>query len=117
TVVQVHGGPEGQARPLWNPLTVALVAAGFNVLQPNVRGSAGYGRAYMSLDDVRLRMDSVKDLDAGAAWLADAGIAPANRSGVIGGSDGGFMALAAITFCPVRNWAAGAALVGFGSLQ
>ncbi|TME26502.1 MAG: hypothetical protein E6I64_08965, partial [Chloroflexi bacterium] len=85
TVVQVHGGPEGQARPLWNPLTVALVAAGFNVLQPNVRGSSGYGRAYMSLDDVRLRMDSVKDLDAAAAWLAESSIAPPERIGVIGG--------------------------------
>ena len=117
TVVQVHGGPEGQARPLWNPLTVALVAAGFNVLQPNVRGSAGYGRAYMSLDDVRLRMDSVKDLDAGAAWLAEAGIAPANRIGVIGGSYGGFMTLAAITFCPERNWAAAVDIVGIASWQ
>jgi dipeptidyl aminopeptidase/acylaminoacyl peptidase len=112
TVVQVHGGPEGQARPLWNPLTVALVAAGFNVLQPNVRGSSGYGRAYMSLDDVRLRMDSVKDLDAAAAWLAEAGIAPANRIGVIGGSYGGFMTLAAITFCADRNWAAAVDIVG-----
>jgi dipeptidyl aminopeptidase/acylaminoacyl peptidase len=115
TVVQVHGGPEGQARPLWNPLTVALVAAGFNVLQPNVRGSSGYGRAYMSLDDVRLRMDSVKDLDAGAAWLAQAGVAPANRIGVIGGSYGGFMTLAAITFCPERKWAAAVDIVGIAS--
>ncbi|OLC21897.1 MAG: hypothetical protein AUH33_00880 [Chloroflexi bacterium 13_1_40CM_68_21] len=115
TVVQVHGGPEGQARPLWNPLTVALVAAGFNVLQPNVRGSSGYGRAFMSLDDVRLRMDSVKDLDAGAAWLADADIAPADRIGVIGGSYGGFMTLAAITFCPERNWAAAVDIVGIAS--
>jgi dipeptidyl aminopeptidase/acylaminoacyl peptidase len=114
TVVQVHGGPEGQARPLWNPLTVALVAAGFNVLQPNVRGSSGYGRAYMSLDDVRLRMDSVKDLDAAAAWLAEGGIAPANRIGVIGGSYGGFMTLAAITFCAERNWAAAVDIVGIG---
>ena len=114
TVVQVHGGPEGQARPLWNPLTVALVAAGFNVLQPNVRGSSGYGRAYMSLDDVRLRMDSVKDLDAAAAWLAEAGIAPADRIGVIGGSYGGFMTLAAITFCAERKWAAAVDIVGIG---
>lgn len=112
TVVQVHGGPEGQARPLWNPLTVALVAAGFNVLQPNVRGSSGYGRAYMSLDDVRLRMDSVKDLDAAAAWLAESGVAPADRIGVIGGSYGGFMTLAAITFCAERRWAAAVDIVG-----
>ena len=115
TVVQVHGGPEGQARPLWNPLTVALVAAGFNVLQPNVRGSSGYGRAYMSLDDVRLRMDSVKDLDAAAAWLAASGVAPADRIGVIGGSYGGFMTLAAITFCAERNWAAAVDIVGIAS--
>lgn len=114
TVVQVHGGPEGQARPLWNPLTVALVDAGFNVLQPNVRGSSGYGRAYMSLDDVRLRMDSVRDLDAAAVWLAEAGIAPADRIGVIGGSYGGFMTLAAITFCAERNWAAAVDIVGIG---
>jgi dipeptidyl aminopeptidase/acylaminoacyl peptidase len=115
TVVQVHGGPEGQARPLWNPLTVALVAAGFNVLQPNVRGSSGYGRAYMSLDDGRLRMDSVRDLDAAAGWLADSGIAPADRIGVIGGSYGGFMTLAAITFCAERNWAAAVDIVGIAS--
>jgi dipeptidyl aminopeptidase/acylaminoacyl peptidase len=115
TVVQVHGGPEGQARPLWNPLTVALVAAGFNVLQPNVRGSSGYGRAYMSLDDVRLRMDSVRDLDASAAWLAESGVAPADRIGVIGGSYGGFMTLAAITFCADRKWAAAVDIVGIAS--
>ena len=115
TVVQVHGGPEGQARPLWNPLTVALVGAGFNVLQPNVRGSSGYGRAYMSLDDVRLRMDSVRDLDAAAAWLADSGVAPADRIGVIGGSYGGFMTLAAITFCADRKWAAAVDIVGIAS--
>ncbi len=115
TVVQVHGGPEGQARPLWNPLTVALVAAGFNVLQPNVRGSSGYGREYMSLDDVRLRMDSVRDLDAAAAWLAASGVAPADRVGVIGGSYGGFMTLAAITFCADRKWAAAVDIVGIAS--
>jgi dipeptidyl aminopeptidase/acylaminoacyl peptidase len=117
TVVQVHGGPEGQARPFWNPLTVALVAAGFNVLQPNVRGSSGYGRAYMSLDDVWLRMDSVRDLDASAAWLAETGIAPADRIGVIGGSYGGFMTLAAITFCADRNWAAAVDIVGIASFK
>jgi dipeptidyl aminopeptidase/acylaminoacyl peptidase len=115
TIVQVHGGPEGQARPLWNPLTVSLVAAGFNVLQPNVRGSRGYGREYMSLDDVRLRMDSVKDLDAAAAWLAQSGVAPWDAIGVIGGSYGGFMTLAAITFCAERGWAAAVDIVGIAS--
>ncbi len=114
TIVQVHGGPEGQARPLWNPLTVALVAEGFGVLQPNVRGSTGYGRAYQSLDDVRLRMDSVRDLDAAAAWLAGTGAAPADRIGVIGASYGGYMTLAATAFFPER-WAAAVSIVGIGN--
>ncbi len=96
TVIDVHGGPEGQARPNWNPRSVALVASGFNVLWPNVRGSSGYGKAYQALDDVRLRMDSVRDLDAAAAWLADSGIAPRDKIGVIGQSYGGYMVLAAI---------------------
>ena len=113
TIVQVHGGPEGQARPLWNPLTIALVAAGFAVLQPNVRGSSGYGRAYMSLDDVRLRMDSVRDLDAAAAWLVERGLAPADRIGLIGGSYGGFMTLAGVAFLPER-WRAAVAIVAIG---
>jgi dipeptidyl aminopeptidase/acylaminoacyl peptidase len=111
--VQVHGCPEGQARPVWNPLTIALLARGFAVLQPNVRGSSGYGRRYLSLDDVRLRLDSVRDLDAAAAWLVSEGLAPADRIGVIGGSYGGYMTLAAIAFFPER-WAAAVAMVAIG---
>ena len=112
TVIQVHGGPEGQARPVWNPIAVALVARGFNVLQPNVRGSTGYGLRYQALDDVRLRMDSVRDLDAAAAWLADSGLAPRDRIAVMGGSYGGYMTLAAIAFFPERGWAAAVDTVG-----
>src|SRR5207245_10137218 len=104
-------------RPLWNPLTVGLVGAGFNVLQPNVRGSSGYGRGYMSLDDVRLRMDSVRDLDAAAGWLAESGVAPADRIGVIGGSSGGFMTRQAITFCAERKWGAAVDMVGIEGLR
>jgi len=115
TVIEVHGGPEGQARPLWNPRTIALVASGFNVLLPNVRGSTGYGKAYQALDDVRLRMDSVKDLDAAAAWLASSKIAPANKIGVIGQSYGGYMVLAAIAFFPKRNWAAAVDVYGIAN--
>ena len=115
TVIEVHGGPEGQARPLWNPRNVALVANGFNVLLPNVRGSTGYGKPYKALDDVRLRMDSVKDLDAAAAWLADAGIAPRDRIGVMGQSYGGYMVLAALAFFPERDWAAAVDVYGIAN--
>jgi dipeptidyl aminopeptidase/acylaminoacyl peptidase len=115
TIIEVHGGPEGQARPLWNPRTIALIASGFNVLLPNVRGSSGYGKAYRSLDDVRLRMDSVKDLDAAAAWLADAKIAPKDKIGVMGQSYGGYMVLAAIAFFPTRDWAAAVDVYGIAN--
>lgn len=115
TVIEVHGGPEGQARPLWNPRTVALVASGFNVLLPNVRGSTGYGKTYEALDDVRLRMDSVKDLDAAAAWLVGSGIAPRDRIGVMGQSYGGFMVLAAVAFFPERGWAAAVDVYGIAN--
>ena len=115
TVIEVHGGPEGQARPLWNPRNVALVANGFNVLLPNVRGSTGYGKAYKALDDVRLRMDSVKDLDAAAGWLAEAGIAPRERIGVMGQSYGGYMVLAALAFFPEREWAAAVDVYGIAN--
>src|SRR2546430_16184953 len=69
----------------------------------------------MSLDAVRRRMDSVRDRDAAAAWLAGSGAAPADRIGVIGGSYGGFMTLAAITFCADRKWAAAVDIVGIAS--
>jgi dipeptidyl aminopeptidase/acylaminoacyl peptidase len=115
TVIDVHGGPEGQARPNWNPRSVALVANGFNVLWPNVRGSSGYGKSYRALDDVRLRMDSVRDLDAAAAWLGDAGIAPRDRIGVMGQSYGGYMTLAALAFFPERRWAAAVDLYGIAN--
>lgn len=115
TVIEVHGGPEGQARPIWNPRTVALVASGFNVLQPNVRGSTGYGKTYRALDDVRLRMDSVRDLDAAAAWLASEGIAPREGIGVMGQSYGGFMTLAAIAFFPERGWGAAVDVYGIAN--
>ncbi|HEY6957493.1 MAG TPA: S9 family peptidase [Candidatus Limnocylindria bacterium] len=115
TVIDVHGGPEGQARPNWNPRSVALVAAGFNVLWPNVRGSTGYGKTYKSLDDVEKRLDSVRDLDAGAAWLAESGIAPRDKIGVIGQSYGGYMTLAAIAFFPERRWAAAVDVYGIAN--
>jgi dipeptidyl aminopeptidase/acylaminoacyl peptidase len=110
-VIHVHGGPEGQARPIFNPVIQYLVAHGYAVLTPNVRGSTGYGYEYQSLDDVRLRMDSVADLQRAALWLAERGIADPRRIAVMGGSYGGFMVLSAITTYP-DLWAAGVDIVG-----
>ena len=99
-VVWVHGGPAAQARADFRADMQALLAQGYAVLMPNVRGSTGYGRAVMDADDVEKRLDSVHDLAAGRAWLAaQPGIDPA-RIAVMGQSYGGYMVLAAVTEYP-----------------
>jgi dipeptidyl aminopeptidase/acylaminoacyl peptidase len=113
-VVFVHGGPEGQYRPTFQPIVQYLASAGFAVLAPNVRGSTGYGKSYTHLDDVRKRMDSVADLAHAVHWLRDSGRADPHRIAVYGGSYGGFMVLSALTTYP-DLWAAGVDLVGIGN--
>ncbi len=113
-VVYVHGGPESQSRPIFNPVIQYLVASGYAVFVPNVRGSTGYGYKYQSLDDVRLRMDSVKDLQYAVFYLRESGIADARRIAVMGGSYGGFMVLSALTTYP-DLWAAGVDIVGIAN--
>ena len=113
-VVYVHGGPESQSRPIFNPVIQYLVASGYAVFVPNVRGSTGYGYEYQSLDDVRLRMDSVKDLQYAVFYLRESGIADARRIAVMGGSYGGFMVLSALTTYP-DLWAAGVDIVGIAN--
>ena len=111
-VVNVHGGPESQSRPSFAPVTQYLLGRGHAVLSPNVRGSTGYGKAFTHLDDVRLRMDSVKDLAHAAYWLRERGH---EKIAVMGGSYGGFMVLAALTEYP-HLWSAGVDIVGIANL-
>ncbi|MDA8301085.1 MAG: S9 family peptidase [Actinomycetota bacterium] len=113
-VVFVHGGPESEATRSWNPVVQGLVAAGFGVVVPNVRGSTGYGKRYASLDDTTRRLDSVRDLAAVHAWLAGAGFDP-RRAALWGGSYGGYMVLAGVAFQP-ELWAAGVDIVGISDL-
>ena len=83
-VVWVHGGPVSQTRPNFRPDIQMLVAQGFAVLMPNVRGSSGYGRAYTESDDVEKRLDSVTDLAHGRHWLAEHPSIDAARIGIMG---------------------------------
>ncbi len=99
-VVWVHGGPASQARGAFRPDMQALLARGYAVLLPNVRGSTGYGRAWMEADDVEKRLDSVHDLAAGRRWLVEQPGIDAARIAVMGQSYGGYMVLAAITEYP-----------------
>jgi dipeptidyl aminopeptidase/acylaminoacyl peptidase len=115
-VIYVHGGPEHQVRAEYNPAIQYLAAQGFAVVAPNVRGSMGYGRKYVQLDDVRKRMDAVADLK----WLVEDlvtnhGVA-ADKVGIMGRSYGGFMVLAAVSHYP-DLWAAGVDIVGISHFK
>ena len=94
-VVSIHGGPEGQARP-WFSSTYQMwiEKLGVAVLVPNVRGSAGYGKTYVKLDNGMKREDSVKDIGALLDWIETRPELDQDRVAVFGGSYGGYMVLA-----------------------
>jgi dipeptidyl aminopeptidase/acylaminoacyl peptidase len=114
-VVMIHGGPESQYRPSFSGITQYLVAEGFAVIAPNVRGSTGYGRRYQHLDDVEKRLDSVEDLAGLHAWLVTQPDLDEGRAALYGGSYGGYMTLAGLAFQP-QLWAAGVDIVGMSNL-
>jgi dipeptidyl aminopeptidase/acylaminoacyl peptidase len=97
-IIDIHGGPEGQFRPGFlarnNYLTSEL---GIAVIYPNVRGSTGYGKEFVTLDNGFLREDSYKDINALFDWIATQPDLDASRIMVTGGSYGGFMTLAVAT--------------------
>jgi len=96
-VIDIHGGPEGQSRPGYSPFGQYLVnELGYAVIQPNVRGSTGYGRRFTMLDNGRLREDSVRDIGALLVWIAAQPDLDADRVIVMGGSYGGYMVLASL---------------------
>ena len=95
-VVNYHGGPEGQFRPGFDRTTQYLLSRGYGVMQPNVRGSTGYGRAFQMMDDYKKRWDSVKDGVEAARWLVNNSYAKAGKIAAYGGSYGGFMSVATI---------------------
>ncbi len=96
-VINIHGGPESQSQPTFNP-TAQFMAneLGVAMLVPNVRGSTGYGKTYLSLDNGQLREDSVKDIGALLDWVAQQPELDSSRIGVMGGSYGGYMVLASL---------------------
>ena len=95
-VVNYHGGPEGQSRPVFSAANQYLLSRGYGILMPNPRGSTGYGREFQMLDNYRRRWDSVRDGVDAAEWLVKSGYAAAGRIATMGGSYGGFMSVACI---------------------
>jgi len=111
---EIHGGPEAQRRPMWMPLVQYAAAQGLAVVQPNVRGSTGYGKRFEHLDDGRRRLDTVRDVAALHDRLREDDRFDADRAVLYGASYGGYMVLACLALEPDR-WAGGVAVVPISS--
>ena len=97
-IVDIHGGPESQTRPQWNPGAQYFAnTLGATVILPNVRGSDGYGKRYLNLDNWEKREDSVKDIGALLDWIGRQPNLDASKIAVYGQSYGGYMSLASMT--------------------
>ncbi|HZV68716.1 MAG TPA: S9 family peptidase [Saprospiraceae bacterium] len=99
-VVFVHGGPGGQSRTGYSALIQYLVNHGYAVLAVNNRGSSGYGKTFFKMDDRNHGDKDLKDCIWGKKWLASQDYIDGEKIGIIGGSYGGYMTMAAMTFAP-----------------
>jgi prolyl oligopeptidase PreP (S9A serine peptidase family) len=115
-VVHLHGGPEAQERPSFNPLFQALAAAGISVFAPNVRGSSGFGRTFVNADNLDKRWDGIEDVVRCVEYLVRSGVAAAGRIACAGRSYGGYLTLAMLVFHP-ELFAAGVDVCGMADLQ
>ncbi len=115
-IVVVHGGPESQSRPEFNPVIQFYVSAGFCVITPNVRGSSGYGRTYLNLDNVAKRPNGIRDIKSLYQHIQknDSNV-DSSRTAIYGGSYGGYAVLASITGFP-ELWKAAVDIVGISNL-
>jgi dipeptidyl aminopeptidase/acylaminoacyl peptidase len=115
-VLSFHGGPEGQERPGFNSTYQALLMRGIAVFAPNVRGSSGFGKKFVNLDNGALRENGVKDIKATVDYVVKSGVADPKRIGIMGGSYGGYMVMAGLTEYP-ELFAAGANLFGITNFE
>jgi dipeptidyl aminopeptidase/acylaminoacyl peptidase len=115
-VVRIHGGPEYQARPWYEPLNQYLLAHGIAVLEPNVRGSTGYGIAWQQAIYKDWGGIDLDDFAAAAHYLTTQEWADPARMAVMGSSYGGFAALSCLSRLP-RLWAAGVSVCGPANLE
>ena len=99
-LVWVHGGPGGQSRTGYSSLIQYLVNHGYAILAVNNRGSSGYGKTFYKMDDLNHGDKDLKDCIWGKKWLQDQDYIDAEKIGIIGGSYGGYMTMAAMTFTP-----------------
>lgn len=111
TVMSFHGGPEGQEQPRYRYEYQALAARGIAVFAPNVRGSSGFGKRFVNLDNGALRVNAIRDIHSTARHLIDSGLAAPGQIGIMGGSYGGYMTMAGLAEFP-ELFAAGVNIYG-----
>ncbi len=110
-LVYVHGGPESQERANFSAVFQYFLNRGYAILAPNIRGSDGFGKAYLAMDNYKKRPDAVRDVALAADFLKSSGYVDGKKIAVMGGSYGGYMALAQATMYP-EIWAAVVDVVG-----
>jgi dipeptidyl aminopeptidase/acylaminoacyl peptidase len=110
-IVNYHGGPANVSRIRWNVGARFFTALGYVWVEPNVRGSTGYGRAYVMADDGAKRREALKDIETTGKWVAAQPWADKARIVIYGGSYGGYTTLIGLTRYP-SLWRAGVDLVG-----
>jgi len=115
-IVSYHGGPAGSSPIRWNAIARFFLAQGYAWIEPNVRGSGGFGRAYEAADNGPRRLDAFKDIETTGRWAASQPWADKDRMVVYGASYGGYTVLIALTRMP-ELWRAGVDLVGVANLK
>jgi dipeptidyl aminopeptidase/acylaminoacyl peptidase len=114
-VLSIHGGPEAQEKPQYQPLYQYLLSRGVGVLATNIRGSTGYGKSYQRLVQRDWGGGDMQDWDQAVKWLHDQDWVDPDRIGVYGGSYGGFATLTCVTRLP-DYWAAAVDIFGPSNL-
>lgn len=113
-IISIHGGPESQSTYGFAPIYQYFVNAGYVIVEPNVRGSTGYGKKFAAMDNVKNRENSVKDIASLVEYLKSRVDIDPGRIAVYGGSYGGYMVLACLTLYP-ELFAAGIDVVGISN--
>ncbi|WP_164020808.1 alpha/beta hydrolase family protein [Pyxidicoccus trucidator] len=115
-IVSYHGGPSGSSQIRWSPATAFFLSQGYAWVEPNVRGSGGFGRAFEEGDNGPARLEAFKDIEATGRWAASQPWADPERVIIYGGSYGGYTVLVGLTRMP-DLWRAGVDLFGVADLK
>lgn len=111
-VIDIHGGPNWHVQNMWNPFVSEMLARGWNVLQPNYRGSTGYGKKWQNASRYDMGGVDANDCVAGVKYLIENNLADKNKIAVTGRSHGGFLTMCCLTFY-ADLFAGGSAVVPF----